>query len=399
MCDVSLNDDLDSLISAGDTSQLQHQVLHKHPAGWEPGVAWDGESGTLTTRPLDSEPNDWSELLSVWDLDPNVFEVVEPVQYRAWDAPGPEGTLRRLFYYRATIRRRVKNQVSVDELLAVLGKRKPKTPPSAGGGGFAYVVPAGDLQIGKPDGDGTSGTIERFSDKTDAAFTRLKELRKLGRKIDTIVLPWLGDCLEGIVSQGGALAQSGRLDLTLTEQLRVYRRLMLHQIQTFAGSADKIVVPVVPGNHDEVQRMGKVQRRYDDSWAVEGAVAVADALKLAPGYDHVSFVFPGLDELTITLDVAGTPVGFAHGHQFGRDPMKWWAGQAHGMQPIGSATLLLGAHLHHLRIEQGGAKTFIQIPALDGGSTWWRHRTGQDAAAGMVSLLVGDGGWKDLVVL
>jgi hypothetical protein len=201
------------------------------------------------------------------------------------------------------------------------------------------------------------------------------------------------------VSQGGALAAAGRLDLTMSEQLRVYRRLMLYQIQQFAGLTDRIIVPVVPGNHDEVQKAGKVVRRFDDSWAIEGAVAVADALKLSSQYDHISFVFPGVDELTITLDVAGTPVGFAHGHQFGRDPMKWWAGQAHGMQDIGSATLLLGAHLHHLRIEQGGAKTFIQIPAMDGGSTWWRHKTGQDAPAAMVSMLIGHGGWTDLAIM
>jgi hypothetical protein len=68
------------------------------------------------------------------------------------------------------------------------------------------------------------------------------------------------------------------------------------------------------------------------------------------------------------------------------------------MQPIGDATLLFGAHFHHLRIEQGGAKSFIQIPALDGGSQWWKHVTGQDAPAGMVSLLVGAGGWTDLAV-
>jgi hypothetical protein len=288
---------------------------------------------------------------------------------------------------------------SVEELLSVLGRKRPKAAPAGDSGGFMYVVPAGDLQLGKPDGDGTAGTVQRFGDKTDDAVKRLKELRKLGRPISGVMLPWLGDCIEGLVSQGGALAAAGRLDLTLTEQVRLLRRLMLHQIQQFAPLTDRIVVPVVPGNHDEVQRVGKVQRRYDDSWAVEGAVAVADALKLASGYEHVSFVFPGRDELTITLDVAGTVCGFAHGHQFGRDPMKWWAGQAHGMQPIGSATLLMGAHLHHLRIEQGGAKTFVQIPALDGGSTWWRHRTGDDAPAGMVSLLIGQGGWRDLVVL
>lgn len=396
---MSLGDDLNALTDMGATSDYRPLVGAKHPSGWEPGVAWDGDAGTLTTHPLDSKPNDWSELLAVWDLDADVFEVIEPVQYRAWDAPDPEGGLRRLFYYKAAIRRRVAGQQSVDELLGVLGKKRPKKPPEGSEDGFMYCVPAGDLQLGKPDGDGTEGTIERFAVKTDAAVARLKELRRLKRPISGVMLPWLGDCVEGLVSQGGALAAAGRLDLTMTEQLRVYRRLMLHQIQQFAPLADRIIVPVVPGNHDEVQRVGKVQRRYDDSWALEGAVAVADALKLAPGYEHVSFVFPARDELTITLDVAGTAVGFAHGHQFGRDPVKWWSGQAHGMQAIGSATLLLAAHLHHLRVEQGGAKTFIQIPALDGGSTWWRHKTGQDAPAGMVSLLIGDGGWRDLAVL
>lgn len=397
---MSIDEDLDALLSPGPTSDYRGAAAPRPPAGWEPGVAWDGNSGTLTTSPLDAPPRDWAELLAVWDLDPAEYEVIEPVQYRAWDAGIGEGNVQRLYYYRANIiRRRFRDGASIDELVAAIGKRKPKPPVAATGEGLSYCVLAGDLQLGKPDGDGTEGTIERFLVKTDLSVRRLKELRRLGRKIDSITLAWLGDCIEGLVSQGGALARGGRLDLTMTEQLRVYRRLMLHQVQQFAPLAERIVVPVVPGNHDEAQREGKVVRRYDDSWAVEGAAAVADALKLAEGYDHVSFVFPQHDELTITLDVAGTAVGFAHGHQFGRDPIKWWAGQAHGMQPIGSATMLLAAHLHHLRVEQSGAKSFMQIPALDGGSTWWRHRTGQDSPAGMVSIVIGDGGWADLAVL
>ena len=393
---MSLGDDLEALTSPGDTSQYQ-AAPQRPPSGWEPGVAWDGQSGTLTTQPMEAPPRDWAELLSVWDLDPAEYEVIEPVQYRAWDAGIGEGNVQRLYYYRANVRRRRVGQSGLDELLAAVGKRKPKLR-EPDGDGLSFAVLAGDLQLGKPDGDGTEGTIERFLSKTEDSVRRVKELRRAGRRVDSITLAWLGDCIEGNVSQGGAIAQAGRLDLTVSEQLRVYRRLMLHQVKEFAGLAERLVVPVVPGNHDEVERAGKVVRRYDDSWAVEGAVAVADALNLAGGYEHVSFVFPGRDELTITLDVAGTAVGFAHGHQFGRDPVKWWSGQAHGMQPIGGATLLLAAHLHHLRVEQTGAKTFLQIPALDGGSTWWRHRTGQDSPPGLVSLLIGDGGWGDLSV-
>ncbi len=390
---------LEDLADAGPTSDYTASPVTRPPAGWEPGVAWDGHAGTLTTAPLDSAPEDWADLLAVWDLDPAEFEVIEPVQYRAWDASTGEGNVRRLFYYRATIRRRRERSRPVEEILAVIGRKRPKRPEPSTTPGPSYVVLAGDLQLGKPDGDGTEGTVERFLDKTDLAARRLKDLRRLGRTVDEIYLPWLGDCIEGLVSQGGAMAQAGRLDLTMSEQLRVYRRLMLHQVQTFAPLASRIVIPVVPGNHDEVERAGKVVRRYDDSWAVEGASAVADALRLASGFDHGAFVFPGRAELTSTLDVAGTPVGFAHGHQFGRDPVKWWSGQAHGMQPIGSATLLVGAHLHHLRVEQTGAKTFLQIPALDGGSTWWRHRTGQDAPAGMVTMTIGGGTWGDLAVM
>jgi hypothetical protein len=395
---VSLDDDLESLVSPGPTSSYQPATA-KPPAGWEPGVAWDGNAGTLTTSPMDAPPRDWAELLAVWDLDPAEYEVVEPVQYRAWDAGIGEGNVQRLFYYRANIRRRSAGGVSADELVDAIAKWRPRKQADPVEGGLSYVVAAGDLQLGKPDGDGTAGTVERFLTKTDAAVARLKELRRLGRPVSEITLPWLGDCIEGLYSQGGALAAAGRLDLSITEQVRVFRRLMLHQVKVFAPLADRVVIPVVPGNHDEGQRVGKVVRSYTDSWAIEGAAAVSDAISLSGGFENVSFVFPQDDELTITLDVAGTPTGFAHGHQFGRDPIKWWAGQAHGMQPIGSATLLMGAHLHHLRVEQTGAKSFLQIPALDGGSQWWKHRTGQDSPAGLVTMLVGHGAWGDLAVL
>lgn len=395
---MSLEDDLDSLVSPGPTSPYQ-PATSRPPAGWEPGVAWDGNAGTLTTSPMDAPPRDWVELLAVWDLDPAEYEVVEPVQYRAWDAGIGEGNVQRLFYYRANIRRKRAGGVSADDLVDAIAKWRPRKQADPVEGGLSYVVAAGDLQLGKPDGDGTAGTVERFLTKTDAAVTRLKELRRLGRPVSDITLPWLGDCVEGLYSQGGALAAAGRLDLSITEQVRVFRRLMLHQVKVFAPLADRVVIPVVPGNHDEAQRVGKVVRSYTDSWAVEGAAAVSDAIRLSGGFENVSFVFPQDDELTVTLDLAGTPTGFAHGHQFGRDPIKWWANQAHGMQPIGSATLLLGAHLHHLRVEQTGAKSFIQIPALDGGSQWWKHRTGQDSPAGLVTMLVGHGGWGDLAVL
>lgn len=394
---MSLADDLSGLLRAGDTPTHQPRQT-KAPAGWEPGVAWDGTSGEVTTGPMAGPPADWSQILQVWNLDPAEVEIIEPIQLRAWDAPEAGGGVRRMFYYRAQVRRKRSDGLSVDELLDEVKRWKPRKRPEATGDGMAFVVCYADLQLGKPDGDGTAGTVERILHKTDAAAARLKELRRAGRQVDTVYLPQLGDCIEGYNSQGGRLAW--RNELTLTEMVRLYRRLLLHTVKTFSPLAEQIVVPVVPGNHDEAVRTGdQMSTRYDDSWAIEAAAIVADVCRESSALDNVSFVFPGVDELTVTLNVSGTTVGMAHGHQTRGKTQDWWAKQAHGMQPIGDATLLLTGHYHHLKVEQQGAKTWIQMPSLDGGSVWWRHKTGQDAAPGLVTLLVGGGGWGDLAVL
>jgi predicted phosphodiesterase len=255
-----------------------------------------------------------------------------------------------------------------------------------------------DTQVGKIDGGGSDEIIQNVLHKTDLAVARLKELRKAGRDIETVYLPQLGDCIEGMNSQGGK--HIWRTDLDLTAQIRVYRRLLLHMVKTFAPLADRVIVPCVPGNHDEAVRVGNsMATTYTDSFALDAASAVADALADHPDYKHVSFTFPKYDTLTVTLDMAGTVVGLAHGHQCRGNAIDWWKNMAHGQQDIGEATLLLTGHYHHLRIEQSGRKTHIQTPALDGGSQWFSNSSGAEAPAGMLTLLVGNGKWDDIKVL
>jgi predicted phosphodiesterase len=82
-------------------------------------------------------------------------------------------------------------------------------------------------------------------------------------------------------------------------------------------------------------------------------------------------------------------VGLTHGHlakQCNR-VTEWWAHQVHGQQAIGAAQLLISGHWHHLRVEDTGtSKTWLQLPAFDGGSAWFRRGKGEDNAAGMVTL-------------
>jgi predicted phosphodiesterase len=392
---MSLTDDLSKL---GDDEQRK-RVAKSIPAGFEPGIEYDSTGGVLKSvpRPVGDEP-DHAELLAEFELDPAKWRItgLRRSKWQRWDGEWLES-------FRATfVPSSGSAYVDPQELLDIVAKWKPSNTPrkpvKASVSNVAFVVVLADTQVGKIDGDGSEGIIKNVLHKTDLAVARLKELRKAGRDIGTVYLPQLGDCIEGFNSQGGK--NVWRTDLDLTSQIRVYRRLLLHMVKSFAPLADKVIVPCVPGNHDEAVRIGNsMATTYTDSFALDAASAVADALADHPDYKHVSFVFPKYDTLTVTLDMAGTVVGLAHGHQCRGKAVEWWKNMAHGQQDIGESTLLLTGHYHHLRIEQSGRKTHIQMPALDGGSQWFSNTSGAEAPAGMVTLTVGEGKWDDLKIL
>lgn len=359
-----------------------------HPTGreWE----WDGTQGFIRTEPLAERPRTWDEFIRDAGLDPDEVEVEEPVQVRGWDAPVAGGDVVRMRYYRLTVKRRTL-KADLGELVKAAKRRSSGTTGSTTTD-QAFVLALGDLQLGKMDGDGTEGTVARYLAATTAAVARYRKIAKGS----PVYLFHLGDCIEGFMSQGGANAQ--RTTLTTTEQVRLYRRLLIEQVKAFAAVAPELVVVGVPGNHDEAHRP---LHTYGDSWAIDSIAAVGDALALAGNYEHVTLHAPARDELTVTLDVCGTVIGAAHGHQWrAGQATTWWAKQSHGRQPIGDADLLLSAHLHHLRIEQTGSdKTWIQTPALESGSMWWRHRTGEWGQPGVVTFLAGGGTWSALEVL
>lgn len=394
---TGLGDDLTNLARIGATSTTPRRAAPDHPKGFEPGVRWDGSKGEVSSGPLTAAPSCWDDLLISWDLDPAEVEVVEPVERRSWDAT-VAGETRRYHYYKAKVRRRqAPSTVDVDALCREIARHKPrKLVPT---GDVSLVVCLSDWQLGKPDGDGTTGTVARVLAAVDNVTARAKELRRTGRSLGSLYVLGLGDVVEGC--DGHYAMQTYGTELTVTEQLRVARRLIVRALTVWAPLFERVVVASVPGNHGEVRKDGKAYTTFSDNHDIAVFEQAAAVLEANPGaYGHVSFVFPDRDDLTLTLDVSGTVVALAHGHQFrAGKAMDWWAKQAHGLQPAGDATLLLAGHLHHLHVEQGGAKTFMQAPALDGGSTWWKHTTGQDSPPGVLTLTVGPAGWDDLKIL
>lgn len=381
------------------------------PSGWEPGIAWDGSEGTLTTGPLEQEPNLalWSELISDWNLDPDTTEIVPgTVQVRGWDANVGGGEVRRLRYYRATIRNRVSGgeRVDVESLCREVTKRKPRKPASDADTGHSLVVPLSDWQIGKGEGGGTPASVDRIVAGIDAMTEKVKEMRRRGRAPEAIYLLGMGDTVEQC--DGHYPSQEFTTDLDRREQKRVARRLWLRAVDVASALAPRVVIGGVPGNHGENRRNGKAFTTVTDNDDLAVIEEVAEITSVNPErYGNVSAVLAR--DLVLVLGVSGVNVGLAHGHQFGNGghpavkAQKWWEGQIMGRQPVSDADILITGHFHHLVVAETSGRTHIQCPSQDGGSYWWTSMTGQNSPGGQLMLGVGTGygprGWGDLEVL
>lgn len=386
---------------------------------WNPGVEYDNNGGELRTPPqivsgaaVDATPDEAS-IFSHFEMDSSEWKITN-LRRSKWQS----ATGQWLEAYRASFVKRSGANLAAftedeltelltpyqvtEELLEIsddgteriierLRTRSKKFD------GSVHLVAIGDTQFGKPDGGGTQGTIERF--QRIMADVR-DDLQQRGG-VQALVLPWLGDCLEGLVSQGGR--NVARLDISITEQVRVYRRLFLHQVAILSPWAEQVLIPVVGGNHDEAFR-DQVQSP-NDSWAIEGASAVADALALAEQFEHVKFLFPEPERWGVTVNVASEEspyiIHFEHGHKAraSNKMIDWWKGQTHGRQPAGAADMLITAHWHNFQINStGGDRWWFQLPAMDGGSDWYRDKTGEDSTAGVLAMDIvgGQAGWSDL---
>ncbi|MEU9126554.1 hypothetical protein AB0D08_00300 [Kitasatospora sp. NPDC048540] len=274
--------------------------------------------------------------------------------------------------------------LDLGELLAAVDSR-PIVNFERASGDHTFLVLLGDMQFGKIDGDGVEGTLRRTVECLNKAAELLGQYR---RRFDIghVHVAWLGDHIEGFVSQAGA--NVWRTPLTLSEQIRLTRRVMLHALLLFAPLVERVTMAAVPGNHGEAVRFnGKGVTRYDDSHDTESLIAVKDAADLHPErFGHAEFFVPDTDELTVVVDCSGTVVAHAHGHQW--RPGKhfdWWRGQAFNRaSAMHQADLLVAGHLHHEFIDTDGFRTFVQPPAMESESTWWRHAKGTTGAPGLI---------------
>jgi predicted phosphodiesterase len=186
-----------------------------------------------------------------------------------------------------------------------------------------------------------------------------------------VLIAGLGDHLEGNQSQGGR--NFYRSDITVSEQLRVFRRMLLRTIDTFI-EAPSIIVGVVNGNHDDIQRFQTTDA--SDGHATESTIAVAEAMALNPErYGHVNVFVPGKDQDHLVIEANGTNFVLIHGHQFSRGKaMEWWEKQTFNNHPAGAADILIHGHEHEFQISSRRDRLVICTPALESESTWFKQK-------------------------
>lgn len=358
----------------------------KPPKGWEPRVEIDGNTGEVTSTPQkDGTLSDFSQILREFDIDPDAFEVDGGARVSKWQTFHGEWLTSYKFRIRAKASVR-----DIEDLIEIVKDVKPLSNTLIdvdNDGKYAFVFAAGDLQLGKSDGDGTEGIVKRYRASLQRAVDKVHEL---GDIVGPILISWVGDCIEGMVSQHGKNAR--RTELTTTQQVKLLRRLMTETIKAFAPLTNDLRVVSVPGNHDEAQRE-PVTTDYSDSWAVDALVAVSEALEFNPeAFGHVKCEVVPYDELTSTITIAGTSITHAHGHQWPRGKhFQWWSGQHWGGHSPGEADILLCGHYHTGAYEQENFKHMIRTPSFEQESTYFRHRTGKIGNPSAVTFLTRNG--------
>ncbi|MGW1040070.1 hypothetical protein [Streptomyces sp. NPDC002547] len=354
-----------------------------------------GDEADVTVRGESFESNESAAtaVLQAQGLDPAEWTVTG-LRSSEWTmANGSTGVSTR-FTFARKCESVASERPAIDELLAAIDST-PGDPLHMfvrDGDEYTFIVAIGDMQFGKIDGDGVEGTLLRTIDCLNQAAELLGEYR-LRFNITHVHIAWLGDHVEGFVSQGGA--NTWRTQLTLNEQIRLTRRVMLHALLIFAPVCGRLTMAAVPGNHGEAVRfMGKGVTRYDDSHDTESLIAVKDAADLNPQrFGHVEFYVPDTDELTVVVECSGTVVAHAHGHAWRPGKQwEWWRGQAFNKDSaMHQADILLAGHLHHEFVEADGPRTFIQVPSMESESTWFRHSKGTGGAPGLIVAVTREG--------
>jgi hypothetical protein len=223
----------------------------------------------------------------------------------------------------------------------------------------------------------------------------LAEVRRI--RPAQIVLVDPGDSTEGFESAPNAARTN---DLQITEQIRVWRRILMRWVRALAPLTEDLVVLGVPSNHCRVRAGKNALGPSLDDWGIEVIAQVSDICSENPeAYGHVTFHVPeeNRDWLIFTL-ADGRTLGVVHGHQKNSPDQLPAYLKANGRAGIGQADVVVCGHFHHLRVVAFGHGQYLFVsPTMDNGSSWF-DSSGEESTPGVLSVVIDGESWRDLHV-
>ena len=386
------------------------------PKGWEPGVKYHPNGSMEVTSVATTDDVQrageakWRTMVEELGLSvPDGFIVrMTQASYdpAAWhrDKQGEDAVTRGVWRYKFAVERDTGRMHTddVDRIISeVLRRRRPRRPALEAPPRRSINVVYADAQAGKVALMGgtrelAAGVAECFDMLTD----HLRDLKRVGRAPDEAAWLDAGDCIESFQN---TRSQAQTNDLTLTQQVRVHRRITMHGLDYLAGRFDQVTAATCGSNHARNRDGKDALAGPQDDWGIEIQSQVQDAYAMNPGaYGHVRFAYPPAFRESLCLDLGGLPVGMAHGHQVNRPEamVDWWKKQTFGEQPVEQARVLVTGHYHHFAAKEvGNGRLWVQAPTMDGGSDWFTVRSGEVSRRGILVFSTTEDGWDDLRIL
>lgn len=359
---------------------------------------------------------DWTFVFHHFRLDPALFTIVnDTVESTSWAmARGKKETDTWepiwLYRYKVKFQRNTGGEngplspEDVEALRERVRKWKPvrRTPGLGLGEPATFYVGAADWQLGKR---GTKDiVIPRLERTIDATVNRVKELRRIGRNIESIEFWDMGDGAESVA--GHYSTQAFGVELNQRDQCNTKIDLTLNFIHALVPLAERFKHGCCICNHGENRQGGKKISDDADNLTPFMAEQVKRALEGRPDFDHIEYAIPR-DEMVMTSNMSGVWVMLSHGHTMQANEREWLRGQAQRVYDLYGFMPELGvtAHKHAFGFADYGPFAHLKCPSCDADSKWFTDLTALYSEPGTLTALIGrhaqalGRGWSDLEVL
>lgn len=353
------------------------------------------DGGEFSDIQTDAPLSDWSDIFRRFNLDPAAFEIVDDtVRMSQWQQSKrlEDGTrdVVTLYSYRAQFRRKMAGLVDQAAVVEGLRKWKPRTYiASSLGEPVTFRDGWADWQLGKGEGDGTDGTVQRILDGFEKSIARVKQLRKIGVNVSELLIAQMGDPIEAVT--GHYTSQTYTVDRNMRDQLNLAIELHLTGLKALAPLFERVTFAACLCNHGQWQRVGG-KAFTDDADNATGFIA--DTLRTVSGthdgMSHVEWLVPR-DEMITYGTFSGVNVAMAHGHKIGGSEETWLSKQAGWLLSERGFRVELWstAHRHTAALNDFGPYHRIQDSTVDPGSKSFTDGTGKFSTRGKTTFVIG----------